>query len=206
MPDHDPTESELTRLAHPPIPPLRSGEKTTPSPAYQPSDPERRAHLEARRDPDALWSLWFDAAANPSVAEALNDLRNMVDRAVADRQPVCEASGRCCRFESFGHRLFVTGLEAAHVVRSLTSDRVRAATDVAEGACQLQHGGRCSIHETRPLGCRIFFCDPTADAWQQRLYESMQRTIRTIHDTHALPYRYMEWRAALREAALAWRA
>jgi Fe-S-cluster containining protein len=63
-----------------------------------------------------------------------------------------------------------------------------------------QVGGLCSVHSVRPGGCRLFFCDPTADEWQQLLYERQQRMIRRIHDKHGLPYRYMEWLAALQEA------
>jgi hypothetical protein len=46
----------------------------------------------------------------------------------------------------------------------------------------------------------VFFCQQGTEQWQQDLYEHAMTRLRSLHETHALPYRYMEWRAALREA------
>ena len=176
-----------------------------------------------------LWSSWSAAAAEPGIDAALRGLYADLDAAVAARGPTCWTSGKCCRFDQYGHRLYVTGLEIAWFLRGVTgSDSADGADDaddaaaaeasatdveqqtgfilklpqVAEhpGACPYQVGGLCSTHVMRPLGCRIFFCQRGTEAWQQDLYEQYLQQLRNLHSTHDLEYRYMDWMAALAEA------
>jgi Fe-S-cluster containining protein len=57
--------------------------------------------------------------------------------------------------------------------------------------------GRCTVHDIRPFGCRIFFCDKTSTQWQQEQYEVFHQTIKRLHTTLGVPYCYAEWRWAL---------
>jgi Fe-S-cluster containining protein len=66
-----------------------------------------------------------------------------------------------------------------------------------QGGCPFQADNLCAIHTIKPLACRIYFCDRTAQTWQQELLERLLASLRALHDRHAIPYRYMEWRAAL---------
>lgn len=148
------------------------------------------------------------------------------------RRPLCVASGRCCNFEKFGHRLYVTGLEAAYLVASLGEavavsgesrdwPATREASDArktppapaslslpqveaarSRGDCPFLVDRLCSVHTVKPLGCRVYFCDPSAQAWQQDLSEQALASIRAIHDRHGIEYRYGEWRGML-EAVVA---
>jgi len=68
-------------------------------------------------------------------------------------------------------------------------------------ACPYQQDNRCTTHAIRPLGCRVFFCQEGTQDWQQELYEQFLDELRDLHDAHRLEYRYMEWRAGLRDAA-----
>src|SRR5215813_7644208 len=79
-----------------------------------------------------------------------------VDRAVAAAGPVCVASGRCCRFKEYGHTLFLSNLEAD----ILLAEAPPYEQPVAEDGCPFQKGTLCTAREPRPLGCRVFFCDP----------------------------------------------
>jgi hypothetical protein len=65
--------------------------------------------------PDAaeLAAAWSGAAWDPRIDAALRAMHDEVAAEVAARRPVCLPSGRCCRFEEYGHRLYVTGIEAA---------------------------------------------------------------------------------------------
>jgi Fe-S-cluster containining protein len=154
-----------------------------------------------------LARAWFDAIAVPEVAAGLAALHARVAEEVAARKPICLASGQCCHFERFGHRLFVTGLDAAWCVRSLVDRNAPAACaatsagvhDAQErGTCPFLIDGRwCGAHVERPLGCRIYFCDRAARDWQEALYEETHRALAALHDRHAIPYRYGEWRAML---------
>ena len=67
----------------------------------------------------------------------------------------------------------------------------------ATGGCPFQVANLCGAHPIRPLGCRVYFCDRSAQDWQHQLSEHALQQIRSLHDRHQLPYRYGEWRAML---------
>jgi hypothetical protein len=54
------------------------------------------------------------------------------------------------------------------------------------------------VHRIRPFGCRIFFCDPTAQEWQSERYEVFHAELKRLHEALGVPYFYIEWREALR--------
>jgi Fe-S-cluster containining protein len=64
-----------------------------------------------------LWPAWRHAAERADIDAALRDLYARLDNAVAARGPTCWQSGKCCHFEAYGHRLYVTGLEIAWFLR-----------------------------------------------------------------------------------------
>lgn len=168
------------------------------------------------------WQQWLKIAKTTKIDHALRDLFARVGEAIdagppEGDGPVCNTSGRCCKFEAFGHRLYVTGLEIAWFVLNLPSDAPEAegideglalpqlaipvvgseAPVPVPGACVHQIEGLCSTHAIRPLGCRVFFCDEASESWQHALYEKYQAELRQLHDKLQLPYAYMEWRAGL---------
>ena len=108
------------------------------------------------------------------------------------RKPRCDQSGRCCRFEEFGHRLFVTTAELA----AFEVDPVDGGSWDGTG-CPYQIDGLCSVHQSRPFGCRVFFCDPTSTDWQQTMYERFHARIKSLHDELGVAYMYVEWRESL---------
>jgi hypothetical protein len=138
------------------------------------------------------------AAARPDVAAAVADVYARVSTAVDARRPVCVASGRCCHFDAYGHDLFVTTLEVAAFVTQL-----RARPIANPGSCPFQVGKLCGVHAIRPFGCRLFYCDPTAQQWQQNLYEQLHADLRRLHETLGVDYFYVEWRNALETLGLA---
>lgn len=148
---------------------------------------------------------WREALADPVVSGALVELHGRIAEEVLRRRPLCLASGRCCSFERFGHRLYVTGLEAVWAADGIAA-RTGQAPSVAEidaalgrGDCPFLVAGRlCGAHRERPLGCRIYFCDRTGAGWQEELSETLHRELLALHERMAIPYRYGEWRAMLR--------
>ncbi len=48
----------------------------------------------------------------------LRELYDAVDREVAAIGPVCELSGRCCRFLEYGHTLFISTAEVNYLLGS----------------------------------------------------------------------------------------
>jgi Fe-S-cluster containining protein len=160
--------------------------------------------------PDDI-ARWREAARHPEVAAFFEAGRLRVAEVVREKRPICLASGACCRFEAYGHRMYVSGLEAAFVVARIDAARAaRAAnplrllevTDArTRGDCPYLRAGLCGEHEERPLGCRIYFCDKGADGraaeWQSALYEELHAATIALHERIGAPYRYLEWREAL---------
>jgi len=160
------------------------------------------ADTGAQPDDAALAAAWLRAAADPAVADRLGAIYAVVEDQVRARGPACWASGRCCQFEAAGHRLYTTGLEAAWCLLRLpagapppTADAISRA--LASGGCPFQVANLCAAHAARPLGCRTYYCDASARAWQHELTERTHAMVRTLHTRAGVPYRYLEWRRAL---------
>ncbi|MDA1007713.1 MAG: hypothetical protein O2800_01730 [Planctomycetota bacterium] len=148
-------------------------------------------------DEDA--KAWWRAAANADVIADYDSIRLETEEQMRPLRPVCLASGRCCRFDQFGHRLYVTGLEAAIVVSRLSKIVTHAAVleSRRQGTCPFLLNGNCSIHPIRPIPCRAFFCDLTVKNEVFVLHERAHEAVRFLHDKRAIPYGYGEWRDLL---------
>ena len=150
-----------------------------------------------------LVAAWRESARRPEVADAIGAIHERVAAEVAARRPLCLASGNCCRFESFGHRLMVVGLEVAWTLAQDATPRVSLPQIEAarrEGRCPFldpREGRLCGIRDARPMPCRTFFCDRAATAWQQELHGACLAELKALHDRFGVPYRYLEWREAL---------
>ena len=141
------------------------------------------------------WSKREDLAARMQVFYA--DL----DDSVASRRAVCRNRGLCCSFGRYGHKLYVTNAELAYFVRGHIG-RWRPA--IVGDTCPYHVDGVCTAREHRPLGCRIFYCDPDAQGWQNAEYERRLAMLKAISKGCGLPYGYTEWLSAL--AAVPWEA
>src|SRR5947209_18642900 len=94
------------------------------------------------------------AADRPEVVSAVGGLYAAVQRAVDARRPVCVVSGRCCRFEEYGHRLFVTTMELAAFLHELRGSAIDTANRMAQWdgrGCPFQLNKLCSVHRFRPF-------------------------------------------------------
>jgi Fe-S-cluster containining protein len=140
------------------------------------------------------------AAVRPDVIAAVRELYADVQQQIDARRPLCVMSGRCCRFEEFGHRLFVTTMELAAFVSQLSVDPPPPWDGTG---CPFQVNKLCTVHTIRPFGCRMFFCDATAALWQNEQYEVFHARLKRLHEQMGVPYRYVEWRDALRQLGLA---
>ncbi|VAX42378.1 hypothetical protein MNBD_PLANCTO03-1023 [hydrothermal vent metagenome] len=142
---------------------------------------------------------WLAAARDPQIAGELELLYEHIGREVARHQPRCTQSGRCCNFDAWGHRLYVTGLEAAYLFsrleQQLTADDITRS--LARGGCPFQRSLLCAVHAIRPLGCRVYYCDQSGLGWQEALTERTLAEVCALHDRHDIPYHYGEWRTTL---------
>ena len=119
-----------------------------------------------------------------------------VDAAVAAAGPRCDASGRCCRFTEYGHTLFISHFEAELLLESAPP----FAQPVSRAACPFQVDNLCTARESRPLGCRIYFCDERYTETGNRITEDALRELKRIADTHDAGWRYAPLHMFLNEA------
>jgi hypothetical protein len=109
-----------------------------------------------------------------------------VDREVAAAGPVCVASGRCCRFKEYGHVLYVSNLEADVLLASAPPYE----RPVSRDFCPFQKDNLCTAREPRPLGCRVYYCDPTYQETGNRITETYLRKLKELAEAHGVEWRY----------------
>ena len=132
------------------------------------------------------------------VREPLQTLYDALDADVASAGPSCALSGRCCRFEEYGHTLFVSAAEFA----VLLADAPEPSRPLDDGAtCPWQdRAGRCSARGARPLGCRLYYCDPEYQDRCRELGEAYVERLRGVVDGLGLPWDYAPLHRHLRTA------
>jgi Fe-S-cluster containining protein len=108
------------------------------------------------------------------------------DREVAAAGPVCVASGRCCRFKEYGHRLYISNLEADVLLAAAPSYDRPASSDF----CPFQKDNLCTAREPRPLGCRVFFCDPAYQETGGRITEKYLHRLKELANELEVDWRY----------------
>lgn len=117
-------------------------------------------------------------------------------RDIAAEAPVCEVSGRCCRFKEFGHTLFLSRPESEELLaRGLPEGAV-----ITEESCPFQVNGLCTARENRPLACRIFFCDPNYAETSVHLSERYIARLKQLHNATETEWEYRRLHEFLREA------
>src|SRR3954466_14637999 len=114
-----------------------------------------------------------DPQAETGVADfrdALHAVYAELDAEVPGLGPVCQLSGRCCRFAEYDHTLFLSAPEAALLV----DEAPPPVRPLDEGAsCPWQEAaGHCTARDARPLGCRVYYCEPGYQADAARLSEA----------------------------------
>jgi hypothetical protein len=130
--------------------------------------------------------------------DELGLLYKELDSAVAALGPVCQLSGRCCRFGEYGHTLFVSAIE----VQFLLSNAPEPEQPLDQGdTCPWQDAqNRCVARGARPLGCRVYFCDPTYQDAGESLSERFITMLKQLTVRHGLPWDYATLHRHLHEA------
>lgn len=132
------------------------------------------------------------------IREPLHEIYDELDATISALAPKCELSGRCCRFAEYGHTLFVSAVEFA----LLLADSPPALRPVDDGlTCPWQDfQGRCTARGARPLGCRVYFCDPTFESQAGPITETYLARIRALADAQSLPWSYLPLHYHLKSA------
>jgi hypothetical protein len=114
------------------------------------------------------------------------ELYREVDQAVQAAGPVCVASGRCCRFKEYGHVLFLSNLEADVLLAGAPPYEKPATPDF----CPFQKGNLCTAREPRPLGCRIYYCDPNYQETGNRITETYLHRLKVLAEEQGVVWEY----------------
>src|SRR5262245_25531333 len=108
------------------------------------------------------------------------------DREVAAAGPVCVASGRCCRFKEWGHVLFLSNLEAKVLLHGAPAYE----QPVSPSFCPFQKDNLCTARQPRPLGCRVYFCDPAYQECSHAITEKYLHQLKRLAEEHGIAWRY----------------
>jgi Fe-S-cluster containining protein len=119
-----------------------------------------------------------------------------VDAAVRATGVRCDASGRCCRFKEWGHVLYLSAIEAEFLLATAPP----YSTPVSPDGCPFQVEKLCTARDERPLGCRIYFCDPAYQETGNALTESSLAKLKRLADEHELEWRYAPLHVFLNDA------
>jgi Fe-S-cluster containining protein len=121
-----------------------------------------------------------------TVRRRVLEIYREADAAVAAAGPVCVASGRCCRFKEYGHTLFLTNLEADVLLAAAPAFEQPVSSDF----CPFQKNNLCTAREPRPLGCRVYFCDPAYQERSHQITETYLRQLKALAAEHGLQWEY----------------
>jgi hypothetical protein len=109
-----------------------------------------------------------------------------VDREVAVAGPVCVASGRCCRFKEYGHTLFLSNLEASVLLAEAPGYEAPVNSDF----CPFQRENLCTARGPRPLGCRVYYCDPNYQVRAGEITEKYLGRLKELSEECDIAWRY----------------
>lgn len=109
-----------------------------------------------------------------------------VEREVAAAGPVCIASGRCCRFKEYGHVLFLSNLEAEVLLTAAPPYEQPVSADF----CPFQKDKLCTARDPRPLGCRVYYCDPAYQETGNQITEKYLQRLKDLSTELNLEWRY----------------
>jgi hypothetical protein len=141
-------------------------------------------------------------AKHKKIIERVSEIYNWIETQQLANKGIagsCDACGKCCDFESYDHRLYVTTPEIIYFVDKLGKENIRQMTT---GKCCYQVEGKCTIYAYRFSGCRIFCCKGDA-AFQSELTEAVLKKFKALCSELQIPYRYLELPAALKSVTTA---
>jgi len=132
---------------------------------------------------------------SPELRVAVHAVYAEADAAVAAAGPRCDASGRCCRFQEYGHTLFISNLEAEILLDAAPP----YAKPVSADSCPFQVNNLCTARDPRPLGCRVYFCDPTYQDTGNAISETYLRRLKDLTAQYGSDWRYAPLHVFLNE-------
>lgn len=132
-----------------------------------------------------------ESGVKKQLLNKVSEIYDWLDLELRDEGPLagrCDGCGKCCDFEAFDHRLFVTPPELMYLAANLRGENVKQMT---RSRCPYNIAGKCTVYEHRFASCRIFCCKGDVD-FQSRLSESALEKFKSICIELEIPYRYSD--------------
>lgn len=128
---------------------------------------------------------------NAAIAASVREVYDWIDHEIANDTSTCDQCGKCCDFDAYDHRLYVTSPEMVYFTANAGSVK-----PMPNGTCPYQVDCKCTVHPYRFAGCRIFLCDGDSDL-QSRLSERAIGKFKDICQKFDLEYYYTDLKIAL---------
>lgn len=146
---------------------------------------------------EKAWQWLRTHANSQKCLRAVKAVYDKLDKQLDTAGGICQNSGNCCRFEKFGHRLYVTTLEMLYFLHGLNQlgdvSPERKRQSFQDGTCPYQVDNLCTVRTFRPAGCRIFYCQGFPEEKQKNLTEIVLEQLRQLHEKLNVPYYYDDW-------------
>jgi len=130
----------------------------------------------------------LESARDQRVLQPMERFYDDLNEEIAQQPGHCWLKTACCHLDQqSGHRLFVTFLEVCDYLARHVPPEATGTT------CAHLSNGICQIRNDRPLGCRIYYCDPAAQHWQESMAETYLLRLKHLHNELNVPYFYADW-------------
>src|SRR5262249_44905268 len=134
----------------------------------------------------------------PDLRQRVLEIYREADAEVRAAGPVCVASGRCCRFKEYGHVLYISNLEADVLLSAAPPYEKPVSADF----CPFQKDKLCTAREPRPLGCRVYYCDPNYQETGNQITEKYLHRLKDLAREHGVDWGYAPLHTFLNENPL----
>lgn len=134
---------------------------------------------------------WWNNDTIASICSEVKKIYDWLDSNIKSLNNLCSACGKCCHFDSFGHKLFVTTPELLYFRQNVKNSK-----PMLSQTCPYLENDKCTIRDYRFAACRIFFCKADKDL-QNKLSEQTLEKFKSLCDKFSLPYRYIDLMMAL---------
>jgi Fe-S-cluster containining protein len=137
---------------------------------------------------------------NTKLLKRVAEIYNWLDLQITDATNLagkCQMCGKCCDFDRFDHRLFITQPEIFYFNANLSGEKQKRMTT---GRCPYNIDGKCTVYQHRFAGCRIFCCKADPD-FQSSLSELVLKKFKSLCTKFQITYRYTDLPTALNNFA-----
>ena len=139
---------------------------------------------------------WWRKDTTSFICREVKQIYDWLDSNIKSSKNQCTACGKCCNFESFGHKLFVTTPELLYFHKNVKNFK-----SMPGQSCPYLKSGKCSVRDFRFAGCRIFFCKTDSDL-QNKLSEQVMEKFKKLCEKFDFPYRYVDLATAMNSPEL----